>query len=163
MNFGSGTAATLSGSYYARIPAQQNIRANRIYIDTVGVTLSYATNSTATASFGVSVTTSSAVQIAVPPGNVAFTYPSFATTARTASTSYVVRGTNGLAYTMALDSSSGSVLGLAYTLSLSAAGGTANGALQTYTINGSMAAGQSGTCAAGSCVGSRPHTLTVTY
>jgi spore coat protein U-like protein len=163
VNFGSATAATLSGSYYARIPAQQNIRANRTYADTVGVTLSYGTNGTATASFVVSVSTSSAVQIAVPPGNVAFTYPSFSATPRTASSSYVVRGTNGLAYTMALDSGSGTVLGLTYTLSLSANGGTADGALQTYTINGSMAAGQSGVCAAGSCGGTRAHTLTITY
>ena len=40
---------------------------------------------------------------------------------------------------------------LAYQLNLSAAGGTGNGNAQSFTIGGTMAGGQSGTCAAGSC------------
>ena len=161
--FGTATSATLTAATYARAPAAQTVQTNSTYVDSIAVTLTYGpANSTATAAMAISISTVPVVVISVPPGDVAFTYSSFAG-AQAASTSYVVRGTSGLAYTMALDSSSGSVLGLTYTLWLSAAGGTANGALQTYTINGSMAAGQSGTCASGSCAGSRPHTLTITY
>ncbi|MFZ2650671.1 MAG: spore coat protein U domain-containing protein [Burkholderiaceae bacterium] len=162
--FGSATSATSSGAYYARIPAQQNVSANRNYVDTVSVTLTYGpANASAATTFPVSISTSAQVQIAVPPGEVVFNYNSFAPAAQLASTSYVVRGTSGIAYTMALDSSSGSVLGLNYSLSLSATGGTANGALQSYTINGSMAAGQSGTCSAARCSASQARTLTITY
>jgi hypothetical protein len=34
---------------------------------------------------------------------------------------------------------------------------------QTFSINGSIAAGQAGTCATGSCSGSDTRTLTITY
>ena len=43
------------------------------------------------------------------------------------------------------------------------ASGTGNGAAQAYTVNGTMAANQSGTCAAASCAGTDVRTLTVTY
>jgi spore coat protein U-like protein len=164
IDFGGATAVTLTGTYYARVFALQNTSANRTYVDTVAVTLTYGPlSATASANLPVTVLTTSVMQIAVPPGDVAFTYPSFSTTPRTAATTFLVRGTSGLAYTVALDSTSGSVLGLNYTLALSAGSGTANGALQSFTINGSMAAGQSGTCALGTCSASQARTLTVTY
>ena len=42
---------------------------------------------------------------------------------------------------------SGTLVGLNYTLALSAAGGTGNGSEQSYTIDGTIAANQAGTCA----------------
>jgi hypothetical protein len=55
------------------------------------------------------------------------------------------------------------VIGLNYTLALSAASGTGSGAAQSYTINGSMASGQAGTCTLGTCAGTSARVLTVTY
>ena len=47
--------------------------------------------------------------------------------------------------------------------SLPVVSATGNGVVQTYTINGSIAGGQAGTCAASSCVGSQTRTLTMSY
>jgi hypothetical protein len=66
---------------------------------------------------------------------------------------------------MALDATSGTVIGLNYTLALSAAGGTGAGlTAANYTVDGTMASGQSGTCGTTAvCTGSQARTLTVTY
>jgi hypothetical protein len=64
---------------------------------------------------------------------------------------------------MALDATSGTVLGLSYTLGLSSPSGTGNGGTQTYNVNGSMPANQSGICATGVCTGSQTRTLTLTW
>ena len=66
-------------------------------------------------------------------------------------------------YTMALDATSGTLVGLTYGLALSQAAATGTGVAQSFSINGTIAAGQSGTCATGSCSGSATRTLTITY
>jgi hypothetical protein len=63
---------------------------------------------------------------------------------------------------MALDATTGTLLGLNYSLALGVRS-TGTGSPQLHTIIGSMAAGQAGTCAAGTCSASQPHTLTITY
>jgi len=93
---------------------------------------------------------------------VVFNYVGFGAAAN-ASTSFGVTCSTYLPYTMALDATSGTILGLAYTIGLSAPSGTGNGAEQTYTISGTIAAGQSGTCATGSCTASQARVLTITY
>lgn len=118
---------------------------------------------TATGNFNVTVNLTSKCEV-VSSANVDFTYTSFQAGAATATGGGVsVRCTNSLPYTMALDAAAGTVAGLNYTLSLSAAGGTGTGAAQAYTVNGSMIAGQGGTCALGSCAGTDARVLTVTY
>lgn len=58
-------------------------------------------------------------------------------------------------------------LNLNYDLALSAAGGTGNGAAQGYSITGTMAGSQPGTCGGASCTngtsGNRIHTLIVDF
>lgn len=102
--------------------------------------------------------------------NVSFTYTSFQTAAATSTGGgFNVRCTNSLPYTMALSNTgvTDDAVGLAYTLALSAAGGTGNGTDQAYTVNGTMAAGQAGTCAGATCNNStatnKTKTLTITY
>jgi spore coat protein U-like protein len=112
----------------------------------------------------VKVTLTSACTLTTAPTDVIFTYTSFQGTAATASTTYGVQCTNTLPYTMALDTTAtNTVAGLTYALALSAASGTGNGAAQSYTINGTMASGQGGTCALGSCTGTEARVLTITY
>ena len=114
--------------------------------------------------FNVTVNLTSSCQLTAAPTDVAFTYTSFqAAPAVAAPSSFSVKCTNLRPYTMALDSTSGTVIGLNYTIALSAGGGTGNGADQIYSITGSMAAGQSGNCAAASCAGTDVRTLTITY
>lgn len=119
---------------------------------------------TATGGFNVTVNLTSKCQITAGPTDVAFTYTSFQAAAATSTGgAFSVQCTNTLPYTLSLDAVAGTVSGLNYTLSLSAAGGTGNGAAQAYTVNGSMVAGQGGTCALGSCAGTSARILTVTY
>ena len=121
---------------------------------------------TATAGFNVSATLTSKCEVTAGPTNLAFTYTSFQLAAATATGgAFSVRCTNTLPYTMAVDTvSANTVIGLVYSLALSSAAGTGTGAAIAYTVNGTMAAGQSGTCAtAAACTGTNAHTLTVTY
>jgi spore coat protein U-like protein len=165
MNFGAGLSATQSGAFDLVVYGSQTVRPAGTYTDTVTVTLRDAvTNNTLnTSTFGVSVITTNACQIAVPPGSVNLNYTSFQAAAATANTSFGVRCTTALPYTMALDATSGTVLGLTYNLALSQSSGTGIGETQTYSINGSMAAGQVGTCSTASCSASQTRTLTITY
>jgi len=94
---------------------------------------------------------------------------------------FTVTCTNSLPYTFGLQSGTGAAtppgaatitvtdnaVNLQYVLGTSAAGGTGNGAAQAYNVTGTMAAGQSGTCAAASCTNAaatnRTHTLILNY
>lgn len=100
--------------------------------------------------------------------DVAFgTYVAFRSTALVSPVANVVLNcTSKLPYTMALDATSGVVVGLNYSLATSwTAGSQLRGAGpgQTYTITGTMPSDQAGTCSTGSCSGSDPRTLTITY
>lgn len=131
---------------------------------------------TATGNFNVNIALTSKCEInstAAATGavitDIDLAYTSFQTTAATGSTSFNVRCTSGLGYTLALDSTSvtDTALNLAYTLNLSAASGSGNGGDQSFTVNASMAAGQSGTCSTATCDNTastnKQRTLTITY
>jgi spore coat protein U-like protein len=117
----------------------------------------------ATGNFNVTVNLTSKCEV-VSAANVDFTYTSFqAGPASATGGGMSIRCTNTLPYTVALDASTGTVAGLNYSLSLSANSGTGNGAAQGYTVSGTMAAGQGGTCASSTCAGTDARVLTVTY
>lgn len=166
----AGTIVGLAGfipqsqvvSYWGCIPAGQLGLPAGTYTDTVTMTLRYGGASNPTATFPVSIFTPSTCTISTAPGAVAFTYIAFGAV-QNASTTFSANCTNLLPYTMALDATVGVVAGLQYTLALSAAGATGTGLAQPYTINGSMPAGQAGTCGGTSCVASQIRTLTITY
>ena len=132
------------------------------YTDTVTMTLSYGT-STAANTFTVSIATPASCTVNTPPGNIAFgTYVAMGA-AVNASTNVTVTCTNYLPYTMSLDAGVGVVTGLQYTVALSSTSSTGTGVAQTHTINGSLPAGQAGTCSGATCSGSQARTLTITY
>jgi spore coat protein U-like protein len=95
---------------------------------------------------------------------------------------FSVTCTNSLPYTFGLQSGAGAAtppgaatigpinddaVNLAYSLALSAAGGVGSGAAQGYSVTGTMAAGQAGTCAVSPCnngaATNNTHTLIVNY
>lgn len=124
--------------------------------------------STPPSSFNVTVNLTSACSITSAPTPVAFNYTSgqgSAASPTAGSGAFQVTCTNNLPYTLALDATSGTfaTVGLNYTLSLSAASATGNGAAQSFTVGGSMAANQSGTCATASCADTSGRTLTISY
>ena len=157
---GTGTQ-TAQGNFWMCIASGLSPAAGT-YTDTVTMTLTYNTFFTDTGTLGVSILTPATCSITTAPGNVVFNYVAFGS-AVNASTTFRVNCTNTLPYSMALDATSGTVLGIAYTLGLSSSSGTGTGVNQTYTINGTAAAGQGGTCAAGTCSASQARTLVITY
>jgi spore coat protein U-like protein len=164
INFGAGLAATNTAPFDLRIPPLQTIAPAGTYTDTVSVTLRNSGGTTINATaFGVSVITSNSCQLSTPPGSLNFSYTSFQGSPVSQNTTFQARCTSGLPYTVALDATSGNLLGLNYSLSVSPTGRTGSGVEQSFTITGTIAAGQGGTCALASCNGSESRTLTVTY
>ena len=131
--------------------------------------------------FNVNITLTSACTISAVT-DVAFAYTSLqAGAAAGTGGGFSVTCTNSLPYTFGLQVGSGAptppgaatisvtddAVNLGYSLGLSAAGGTGSGAVQPYSVTGSMAGGQAGTCAAASCTNAgatnKTHTLIVNY
>jgi spore coat protein U-like protein len=165
LNFGASLSASTTAPFDIVMPALQTAQPAGTYNDTLNATLLDSLGVVMnTATFGVTVLTTNTCQISVSPGDLDFTYTSFQAVPATASTSYGVRCTTALPYTMALDSTSGSLLGLSYTLAIApASSGVGTGATQTYVIDGTIAGGQSGTCASAVCTGSEMRTLTLSW
>ncbi|HSI37586.1 MAG TPA: spore coat protein U domain-containing protein [Methylotenera sp.] len=167
MSLGGFAATNVTVSYWGCITtANQNVAAGS-YTDTVTMTVRNTTLGTSlqnTSTFPVTITNPATCAI-TSIGSVAFgTYAAFRATALTAPTSNIVLNcTSGLPYSLALDTTSGVVIGLNYSLALSVTSSRGTGPGQTHTITGTMPANQAGTCATGSCSGSDPHTLTITY
>jgi len=127
---------------------------------------------TATGTFNVNITLTSgcSVDTATLPTAANFTYTAFQVAAATFATSFDILCTNTLPIvSVALDSLAvtDAATNLAYTLVLGASPATGTGVAQAITVNGSMAGGQAGTCAAASCTNAlsanKTRTVTVTY
>ncbi|MBL8521191.1 MAG: spore coat protein U domain-containing protein [Betaproteobacteria bacterium] len=166
LNFGAALSATDTRTFDLRLAGSQAVRPAGTYTDTVTATLRDTGTGTilATTTLSVSVITTNSCEIETSPGAMSFAYTSFQAAAAAASTNFSVRCTTGLPYTLALDATSGTLLGLNYSLALSAASATGTGVVQNYSISGTIAASQAGTCGSlGSCSGSQTRTLTITY
>lgn len=162
-------------NWWGCIPGSQTGLPTGSYTDTVTMTarLGAAGNGAvlATGAFPVSIFNPSTCTISTSPGNVAFGTYNALGVAKTANTTFAATCTSLLPYSMALDAVSGVVVGLNYSLALNTTnvGGinpltsTGTGVAQSFFINGTMPAGQAGTCATGSCPGTATRTLTITF
>jgi spore coat protein U-like protein len=131
--------------------------------------------------FNVNVTLTSACTLGAVTA-VAFAYTSLQVAVQNATGGgFNVSCTNSLPYTFGLQVGNGAptppgaasiavldnAVNLNYSLALSAAGGTGNGAAQAYSVTGTMAGNQAGTCAVASCTNAaatnKIHTLIVNY
>jgi len=174
---GIGSTASKVLTYEGCVPVQSPLPTAGGHNDTVTITLATSTagvtiTGSALPTFSVSITTTAVCSISTLPGTVAFgTYTAFGS-ALTANTTFGATCTTLLPYTMSLDANSGvTTNGLNYSLLLNTAGSggsntlnsTGTGLAQSFFINGTMAAGQAGTCTTGTCAGTDTRTLTVTY
>lgn len=134
----------------------------------------------ATNTFNVSITLTSKCEVVSVP-TASFAYTSFQTTAATfASNTFNVRCTNTLPISsIRLDDGAGGLAAgltqsytdaatnLTYSLTLSGVPAAGTGANQPITLDGTMASGQAGTCAAATCdntaSANRQRTITITY
>jgi hypothetical protein len=175
------TTVTNTYTFYGCIPPLQVATAPAgNYTDTVTMTIARPgggggggrnrvtfTNGT----FPVTIVAPATCSLTTPPTNLAFIYSAFSPTVALASASYGVTCSTLLPYTMALDATVGVVTGLNYTLALNtvSTGGASplaslgSGVAQTFFVNGSIAAGQAGTCTTAICTGAQVRTLTLTY
>lgn len=161
MNLSGFVSTSQTTTYWGCITvANQTVPAGG-YTDTVTMTLDYGVSPLIN-TFPVAIYTPTVCTISSSPGSVVFNYIGLGG-AVASSTTFGATCTTSLPYTMALDTTSGTVLGLNYSLALSTGSSTGTGLEQTHSINGNMAAGQAGTCATGSCSGAQAHTLTITY
>jgi Spore Coat Protein U domain len=131
--------------------------------------------------FNVNITLTANCIFQTAPSDINLAYTSFQAGTSGGNTSFGVRCTNNLPYTLSLDRAAGDTgtgttyaytdvtTNLNYTLALTAAGGTGNALQQTYTVNALIGALQSGNCAnlGGSCTNSagtdKQRTVTITY
>lgn len=98
-----------------------------------------------------------------PPATLAINYTAFSATAATGSSNFQLSCTYNTPYTMSLATTTGTLVGLNYSLALSAASGTGTSAPQTYTVTGTIPAGQPGACAGATCTASQAHTLNIGF
>lgn len=120
--------------------------------------------------FNVDITLTSACSVSTPV-NLAFTYTALQVAPSTATSPFNVICATGLPYTVTLTGTNvtDDAVGLAYSLALTApvGGGTGTGLAQAYSVGGSIAGGQAGTCITASCTNALAtnnlKTVTVTY
>lgn len=168
LNFGASLSASTTVSYFIIVPggqpAQPACPNNQpiCYNDFVNIRLTGGATANNVVTLSISVPTG--CLLTTPPGNINLTYTSFQSTPASASTTFGLRCTPNVPYTLSLDANSGTMLSLNYTLAIGpSTAGTGTGAVQNYTVTGTMAAGQIGTCANTTCSGSQSRLLTVTY
>ena len=128
---------------------------------------------TATGGFDVTINLTSACRITTAPGNISLNYTSFGAAPAPVTTGFGVQCTNTLPYSMDIGTATSTMAGvnLDYTLAIRNAGDTADvtgsqtagAAATSYVIKATMAAGQQGTCALGTCNATAARTLTITY
>lgn len=104
--------------------------------------------------FNVDINLISACNVSTP-GALSLTYTALQTTAATATTPFTVTCVTGLPYTVAVSNpnTTDDAVGLLYNLTVAApvGGGTGTGVAQNYSIDGTIPAGQAGTCTTASC------------
>ncbi|MEQ1589991.1 MAG: hypothetical protein ABL902_06535 [Gallionella sp.] len=154
----------------------KSIQLKKIAASTLAATMLLAAASSAQAAsvisggFDVNVNLISACNVSTP-GAMSLTYTALQTTAATASTPFVVTCVSGLPYTVAVSSPNtiDNAVNLSYSLAVipPVGGGTGTGVAQNYSIDGTIAAGQTGTCTTANCMNTaatnKAHTVTVAY
>ena len=167
----SAAAQPFSFPYYFRIPTPQASAPAGIYDDlAIVATVRESTSGgsatgaiLAVTSFGVSASIQHSCYFSSTPTPLIINYTSFMATPATGSSSFQLSCTYNTPYTLSINAPTGPLLGVNYTLAMSAASGTGTGAGQSFSVNGTAAAGQSGTCSSASCSGTKAHTVTVGF
>ncbi len=165
-------------TFYGCIPAgQAALPPEGAYTDTVTMTFSTTIASGGGASsftggsFPVTILSPASCNFTSPPSSIVFSYTSYSPVDVLANSVFGIRCTTFLPYSMDLDATTGVLVGLNYSLLLNtvATGGSSplssigNGVAQSFYINGTIVAGQGGTCASAACSGTQTRTLTITY
>ena len=176
----TNAAQTFSYAYYFNISTPQASAPAGIYDDLAIVATIRLSNNAglatstilSSASFGVSASIVSSCYFSSAPTPLSINYTSFTATPASGTSTFQLSCTYGSPYTLSLDAvpppsvtslTTAPLLGLPIQLSLSAGSGTGSAAPQSFSVTGTIAAGQSGDCALGLCSASQPHTVFVGF
>lgn len=164
--FGSGPTGSAQLPFYLAVPASPQRPAAGSYQDTLLVTLAYSPDGGPLLSDGSAGAGSVTLAVAPacslsPPAPLSFVYTAFQATPSTATGSFSVECNT--AYTLALDSTGGTLLGLPYSLALDALSGSYDGLAHQHRITGRIEAGLAGACPGASCQATQVHWLTLSY
>ena len=159
-----------SYTFFLNIPAQPTAPVGK-YTDLLTATIrQVAKNGTITTLSNATINLSADIlpscRFSTNPSALNLNYTSFATLAATGTSNFSLNCTAGTSYSQAVSPATGTARGVNYSLALSATTGLmGNAAAQNYTVTGTAAPGQSGTCATSGvlCSAPNPHTITVTY
>lgn len=172
LNFGTALTASVTWGYCLRVRGTAGgnpaAPAAGTYTDLVNIFGQYPNNDAGTLTSPSPITYSVGVTnqcvFNTFPGGLNFVYNAFGG-AQTSSTSFRLRCSSGLPWTVSVSPASAVVHGLQYTITPSPASGTGNGNTgQNVTLTGDMSANQAGTCATGGvCTATQPHAVTITY
>ena len=164
-----GTPQPYSYTFFLNIPAQPTAPVGA-YTDLLTATIRVGTTVAGTnpvsATINLAATIAPDCRFSTNPSALNLNYTSFATTAATGTSNFSLNCTAGTSYSQAVAPATGTALGVNYSLALSATTGLiGNAAAQNYTVTGTAALGQSGTCATSGvlCSAANPHVITVTY
>lgn len=171
LNFGTSLSASAVWGYCVRLPSVSFINylfaTAGIYTDTVNIYAQYpgVDGGALTPEVPLNYTIGVKEQCVFNsfPTSINFNYTSFSPTAQTDTETFNLRCSDDLPWTVAVSPTTGTALGLSYTMGIAPASGTGTGANQPITLTGTMPAGQTGTCALGSCAAKVVHTVTITY
>ncbi len=167
LDFGTALTASDTWGYCIRMRGNQGNPTAGSYTDVVQVFAQYpGTNAgvlTSSVSLNYAVGVSNQCVFSTFPTSMVFNYTSFSATPQVLSQSFDLRCSTSLPWSLALSPAGGTLLGLNYTLGLSPTSGTGTGADEAITLTGTLPAGQSGTCASGSCSDTQSHVVTITY
>ena len=158
---------TMTGTqtFWTCITTAQNPTTAGAYTDTITLTaVTFGTGfAQITGTHDITIYAPASCVINPAAGNVTMTYPAFSAAAVTRNTTFGVRCTVGMPYTLAVAPATGTLAGVNYTATLGTNASNGTGAVQTQTVTITAPAGQAGTCAGASCTATQTHTLTITY
>lgn len=172
LSFGTAlmASATLTYCIRVRVNAGNNPAspAAGVYSDTFNVFAQYPSSDAGTLSPSapvlMTVGVNSQCVFNTYPGNLVFNYTAFSASAQTANTSFMLRCSSGLPWSISVSPNPAVLQGLRYTITPAPASGSGNGNTgQSVTLTGSMPAGQAGTCNGPACTATQAHTVTITY
>lgn len=172
LNFGAALTATTTLNYCIRVRVNAGNNpaspAAGVYSDSFNIFAQYPNSDGSALSLNAPVVMTVGVNnqcvFNTYPGNLVFNYTAFSATAQTSTTSFMLRCSSGLPWTISVTPNPAVLQGLRYTITPSPSSGSGNGNTgQAVTLTGSMQAGQAGTCTGPTCSGSQAHTVFITY
>lgn len=168
LNFGTSLAATVTWGFCIRVRGTQGMPTAGIYTDTIDVFAQYPNSDagalTPTSMLNYTLGVNNQCVFNSFPGALTLTYVAFSTTAQTASTTFSLRCSNGLPWSVSVSPANTTLLGLKYDITASPASGIGNGNIgQVINLQGIIQAGQAGTCPVSTCSQAQIHTITIDY